>query len=173
MKRVSFATGSVAVALVVLAPCAAPLADPLEDAMVAYEHDDYATASSLWRALAEQGDARAQVNLGFLHANGHGVAFDYAEAVRWYERGAAQGDALGQWSLGFAYAHGLGVDRDPVRAHAWLRLAVAGSTGALHALFVSDRDLVAQRMDGQQLAAAERLARELEARVRSPQAARP
>jgi TPR repeat protein len=40
------------------------------------------------RALAEQGDANAQYNLGVSYANGLGVPEDDAEAVRWYRLAA-------------------------------------------------------------------------------------
>ena len=45
------------------------------------------------RALAEQGDATAQVNLGVRYANGRGVPQDDTEAVRWYRLAADQGYA--------------------------------------------------------------------------------
>lgn len=48
------------------------------------------------RAGAEQGDARAQANLGYMYSHGQGVLQDYVEAVRWYRKAADQGDATGQ-----------------------------------------------------------------------------
>jgi TPR repeat protein len=164
------------VCLMTLALMAAPVgaahAGPLDDATAAYEQEDYSAALTLWRPLAEQGDPRAQATLGFLYANGLGVPLDYAEAARWYQRAAEQGDALAQGSLGFLYAHALGVPRDLVRAHAWFSLAAARSVGALQGLFAADRELAAARMDGQQIAAAELLARELDATVGPRQASR-
>ncbi len=50
----------------------------------AYQRGDYATALRIFRQLAEQGDASAQYNLGFMYDNGQGVTQDYAVAVRWY-----------------------------------------------------------------------------------------
>ena len=67
-----------------LALSAAAAAGPLEDAIAAYRRGDYATASQLWRPLADQGVARAQYDLGFMYANGQGVAKDWAEAAKWY-----------------------------------------------------------------------------------------
>jgi hypothetical protein len=153
------------VGLMALALARAAHADSLLDAMAAYEQEDYSAAAFLWRPLAEQGDARAQATLGFFYAHGLGVPLDYAEALRWYQRAADQGDALAQGSLGFLYAHALGVPRDLVRAHAWFSIAAARSTGALQGLFEADRALAAGRMDAQQIAAAERLARELDAAI--------
>ena len=57
------------------------MAGPLEDGYAALERGDYATAIQMLRPLAEQGDAWAQYNLGFMYRNGHGVPRDYAEAV--------------------------------------------------------------------------------------------
>ena len=36
------------------------------------------------RVRAEQGDAKAEADLGNLYSHGRGVAQDYAEALRWY-----------------------------------------------------------------------------------------
>ncbi len=36
----------------------------------AYNRGDYATALRIFRQLADQGDARAQYNLGYMYANG-------------------------------------------------------------------------------------------------------
>ena len=57
----------------------------------AYAKGDYATALHAWQPLAEQGDARAQYNLGVMYAEGEGVPQDYKAAVQWYRRAAEQG----------------------------------------------------------------------------------
>ena len=72
--------------LLVLSLTAPMAAGPFEDAMVAYERGDYATALRLYRPLADQGGARAQVNLGFMYDQGRGVAQNNAEALKWYRR---------------------------------------------------------------------------------------
>ena len=41
-------------------------AGPVEDAAAAYKRGDYATAMRLFRPLADEGDASAQVVLGFM-----------------------------------------------------------------------------------------------------------
>jgi TPR repeat protein len=46
------------------------------------------------RRRAEQGDAGAQYNLGYLYANGLGVTQDHTEAVKWYRLAAEQGSEL-------------------------------------------------------------------------------
>jgi hypothetical protein len=52
--------------------------------------DDTASAERL-RGIAEQGDARAQYNLGYLYDNGQGVPQDDAKATNWYRKAAEQG----------------------------------------------------------------------------------
>ena len=61
-----------------------------QEGYAAYERGDYATALREFRALAEQGDAGAQNNLGFMYSEGKGVPQDYAEAARWYRMAAEQ-----------------------------------------------------------------------------------
>ena len=51
--------------------------------MDAYENRDYATALREWTALAEQGHAGAQYNLGLMYARGRGVPRDDEQAVKW------------------------------------------------------------------------------------------
>ena len=73
---------------------------------------DDAEAVRWYRLSADQGNADAQYNLGFMYANGLGVPQDEAEAVRWYRLSADQGNALAQNNLGLRYANGLGVPQD-------------------------------------------------------------
>ena len=42
----------------------------LQKGLTAYKSGDYATALREWKPLAEQGDARAQYNLGQMYYNG-------------------------------------------------------------------------------------------------------
>ena len=110
--------------LMVAALAGAAAAGPFEDAKSAYEHGDYAIAVGLWRPLADEGDTRAQYNLGLMYANGQGVPQDAAEAVTWYRKAAAaQGDAFAQLFLGFMYENGLGVPQDDAAAMTWYRKA--------------------------------------------------
>ena len=57
-----------------------------------------------YRLAAEQGNARAQYNLGYAYDNGEGVEQDYVEAVKWFRLAAEQGNADAQYNLGYAYA---------------------------------------------------------------------
>jgi TPR repeat protein len=118
---------------------------------------DYAEALRWYRKAADQGDAGAQSNLGVMYAKGQGVPQDSAEAARWYRKAADQGEAVGQFNLGGMYAEGQGVPQEYVTAHMWLNLAAAkdGEDDAAKA-----RDTIAKEMTREQLAEAQRLARE-------------
>jgi TPR repeat protein len=74
-------------------------------------------------ARAQQGDAYAQNNLGFMYASGKGVPENDIEAVKWYRLAAQQGDADAQFNLGFMYASGKGVPQNYREAVKWYRLA--------------------------------------------------
>ena len=65
----------------------------LEDAAAAYGRGEYETAISLWKPLAEQGNASAQNNLGLMDAKGQGVPQDYVQGHMWLNLSAAGGDA--------------------------------------------------------------------------------
>jgi len=69
-----------------------------------------------------------------MHFNGEGIPQDYAEAAKWFRQAANQGDAHAQTSLGAMYVGG----------------QVAGE----------ERDRVALRMTLEQIAEAQKLARE-------------
>ena len=80
----------------------------------------------LSRQAAEQGDAEAQYNLGFMYAEGLGVSKDEPEWVRWYRLGADQGDAVAQLELGLMLMlmsdAGEGVSKDEPELVRWYRL---------------------------------------------------
>ena len=75
------------------------------------------------RAKAEQGDAEAQLNLGFMYAQGQGVPQDDAEGIKWYRLAAEQGDAGVQYYLALMYALGHSVPQDYAKEAKWYRLA--------------------------------------------------
>ena len=80
-----------------------------------------------YRLAADQGEALAQSNLGFMYANGEGVPEDDTEAVRWYRLAADQGDAWTQANLGVMFENGEGTPQDFVEAHMWANLAASWS----------------------------------------------
>jgi len=58
----------------------------------AYDRRDYATALREWKPLAEQGNARAQFNLGVMYKNGQGVIQDDVYAHMWWNIAASSGN---------------------------------------------------------------------------------
>ena len=80
-------------------------------------------AASETRARAEQGDATAQANLGYMYSHSQGIPQDYSEALRWYRRAAEQENAKGQYGLGNMYYHGQGIAQDYAQALRWYRKA--------------------------------------------------
>ena len=63
----------------------------LQKGLDAANRGDFATALREWRPLAEQGDASAQNNLGFMYVYGKGVLQDYVRAHMWFNIAASSG----------------------------------------------------------------------------------
>ena len=89
----------------------------------AYNKGDFKIAYKELHQLAEQGDAGAQYNLGFMYDNGEGVLQDDKRAVNWYRKAAEQGYANAQYNLGLMYSNGEGVLQDYRMVYMWLNLA--------------------------------------------------
>ena len=83
MRRILFAVFLVGACATVAA------ADSNEEAKSAYGRGDYALAAQLFRSRAEQGNARAQNNLGGMYTQGRGVPQDFIRAHVWYSVAAA------------------------------------------------------------------------------------
>ncbi len=150
-----------AVVLVLALALPAPgLAADFQAGVEAYERMDYATAMKKLRPLAEQGNAVAQVTVGSMYQLGEGVRQDHVEAVKWYRLAAEQGDGLGQFNL--SNVLGNGSTPDYVEAHMWATLAAEDSAVED---FVRDwalrfRDTFEEKMTPEQIAEAQRLARQ-------------
>ena len=121
---------------------------------------DYQEAMKWFRLAAEQGDASAQGSLGAMYYIGEGVPKDDVEAVYWLRLAAGQGQTPAQGALGAMYMNGQGVPQDDETAHVWFNIAASRSTGEQRDEYVEARDAVAERMTREQLAEAQRRARE-------------
>ncbi len=129
--------------------------------VAAYKLGAYAAALREWRPLAEQGNAKAQYNLGLMYRKGQGVPQDDAEGVGWYRKAAEQGHASAQYNLGFIYGKGQGVPQDDAQAHMWFDLAASRyPPGEGRDQAVRNRDNVAEKMTPAQISEAQKLARE-------------
>ena len=124
---------------------------------------DYQEAAKWYRKAAEQGDANAQYNLGFMYENGQGVIQDRKEAAKWYRMAAEAGYAYAQNNLGLLYENGQEVLKDDIMAYALFNLAaVQGSKEARN-----NRALLKSQMSQNQIAEAQRLSRQLLAKIES------
>ncbi len=108
------------------------------------------------RALAEQGDALAQVTVAGYYREGEGVEQDFTEAAHWFHLAADQGDASAQNNLGIAYATGRIVPEDIVVSHMWFNVAAAQG----HEDAQENKDSLERRMTHEQVAEGQELARE-------------
>ena len=118
---------------------------------------DYERGFFWSRLAAEQGNAWAQTNLGEAYFHGRGVPKDYKLAFLWYQRAAERGNRWGQFLLAGAYLFGNGVPKDYVTGYMWLNLSAA--QGYEDAGKIRDA-LARQEMTPEQIAEAQRLARE-------------
>lgn len=64
----------------------------LEAGLEAHRQNDYETALRNFAPLAEQGDAQAQLAIGYMFMRGQGLPKDIAQAISWLRRSAAQGN---------------------------------------------------------------------------------
>ncbi len=87
------------------------------------------------KTAANKGHAGAQVILGMMYAQGHGVEQDDEQAVSWYRKAAEQGHTIAQYNLGWMYRQGRGVEQDDEQAVSWYRKAAEqGHTIAQYSL---------------------------------------
>lgn len=103
-----------------------------------YQNRNYSEAVRWYRKAAEQGHARAQLDLGFAYENGMGVEKYLVEAAMWFRKAAEQGYAPAQDRMAYCYEKGLGVERNLEKAVEWCKRACQqdfpGSTRHLHQL---------------------------------------
>ena len=95
----------------------------LQKVIETFENDNSIVSLKKLRSLGEDGDARAQYFLGFIHYIGKGVPQDYKTAIKWYTLSAKQGNNLAQYNLGIMYSFGLGVVPDYKIALKWYTLS--------------------------------------------------
>ena len=88
---------------------------------------------------------------------------DDAETVRWHRLAAERGYGSAQNKLGVMYAAGRDVPQDCIQAHTWFNVSASRSFGYDRDGAANARDLVADLMTAEQIAEAQRLAREWDA----------
>ena len=55
-----------------------------DEALAAYNKDNFKVAAKEFSKLAKQGNAKAQYNLGWMYSHGEGVPKDDKLAAKWY-----------------------------------------------------------------------------------------
>ncbi len=90
-------------------------------------------------------------------SNAGEVTQAYKETVKWCRKLAEQGDATAQNNLGMMYKTGKGVTQDFIQAHKWYTIAGGSYDGELGR---KNRDAIEKRMTPDQIAEAQKLARE-------------
>ena len=75
----------------------------LDRAEEAYSEGRQSDAAAMFRALAEQGSAQAQLRLAQLYERGEGVLPNFVEAVRLYRAAAEQNSVPAMARLGEIY----------------------------------------------------------------------
>ena len=98
-------------------------AGALEDGHTAFDAKHYKQAYTLWKPLAQRGDADAQYNLGLLYMNGLGVEKNDRMALMWFIRAGQQGLADAQYNAGVMFYLGKGVYPSYITAVKWWQLA--------------------------------------------------
>jgi hypothetical protein len=125
------------VAAFLLGVAAAPLsAQSVRAGIDAWQQADYSKAVSIWRPLAETGDADAAFNLGQAYRLGRGVPTNISAATVWYERAASKGHLDAQATLGLL----LFQNGDQAAGLRWLK--AAAEKGEPRALLVYGTALV-------------------------------
>ncbi len=81
------------------------------------------SALELLRESAEQGDKKAQYELGLCYAKAKDVAQNWGEAFKWFERAARSNHVQAQSWLGWCYANGKGVNQDWLSSAKWYEKA--------------------------------------------------
>ena len=172
-RSAAFGLSFVFTALVGSAAClaqAAPATDQavsapgtLQDAAVAHQRGDFASARAIFESLAAQGNVTAQFDLAVMNVNGQGGPANLQEALKWYRAAAEQGDAESFSSLAALFENGSGVTPDYVKAYVLYDAAARLARGNAVQAARAQRDLLSAKMATAQLIQAQDIARQCQA----------
>lgn len=95
----------------------------VDDVMKIYNQGNFKKAFVEMKRYAEQGNPRAQTNLGVMYRDGEGTSIDYKQALLWAKKAADQNYPDGQYLLGSLYVTGDGGKDDYKKGIALVRLA--------------------------------------------------
>ena len=126
---------------------------------------DYVEALKWYRRADDQGDETANMHLALMYYQGKGVPQDFVEAIRRFRLNIERGYWSGMDYLAGMYRHGIGVPQDYVQAHMWFNISAATlglaiGQGRAEEISSEHRDKIAKLMTRDQIAEAQRMARE-------------
>lgn len=94
----------------------------LEKGLAAFYSQDYTTALSLLKPLADEGNAEAQCVIANMHHLGLGVERNILEAIKWYMKSSKLGYAIASNNLAGIYLSGdEGIRANPTEANKWFQ----------------------------------------------------
>ncbi len=139
---------------------------------------DYEKVIKLIQKKAEQGNESARFELAGMYLHGDILAApsdnpllinqDYQQAIRWYLKLAERGGSFAhsaQRQLGRIYSKGEGVPQNYIEAYKWLILAALEPDESLAKHYVEARDALRLKMSPQQVAEAQKLAKEFKTKL--------
>jgi TPR repeat protein len=126
-----------------------------------------------WQWFRKEKEEKVEMKAGtgnvmFVKSSTDSASEPQSEAAKWYRKAAEQGLPEAQYFLGVMYHNGQGVPQDYVLAHMWLNLAALrfpASEKKNQEMANKDRDITASEMTPDQIAEAQRLAREWKPKV--------
>ena len=92
---------------------------------IAFENGNYRLAYQSWLTSAENMNAAAQYNIGYLYEKGLHLDQNFSKALDWYEKAAANGDVDAQYAAGRMNLEGIGTEIDQEIAITFLQNAAA------------------------------------------------
>jgi len=119
MKKNTNRYYAAALAVACLAGFASEVRADYLDGLAAMVKGDFKAACAEFGALAEQGDAKAQIKVGEMHVRGQCGPKNEEEAAKWYLKAAQQGNSEAQVYMGVMYANGKGVTQNDAEAATW------------------------------------------------------
>jgi TPR repeat protein len=124
---------------------------------------NYFDAVGWFRKAAEHGNEKAQDSLGEAYRDGKGTTQDYAVALKWFNKAVHAGMGSAEYDLGMLFENGWGVPKNYVTAQMWYILAAlppADQETVDRTIVAKNRDRLATKMTPEQIAEAQKLARE-------------
>lgn len=97
----------------------------LQKADAARRSADFKEAYALYKTLADQGNARAETQIGLMYRMGELGRQDNAQAMAHFRQAATAGDGIAQFTLGLAFQKGNnGAQKDDAEAARWFAQAL-------------------------------------------------